>query len=61
VVIGLVMGLVVVMPKICGCGLVPTGLVWLTKPFGALAIVGADPLARAADLEARTQKIDHRQ
>ena len=35
-VIGLVMGLVVVMPEICGCGLVPTGLVWLTKPFGAL-------------------------
>jgi hypothetical protein len=36
VVTGLVMSLVVVMPEICGCGLVPTGLVWLTKQFGAL-------------------------
>lgn len=36
-VIGLVVSWVVVMPETCSCGVVPTGLVWLTKPFGALA------------------------
>jgi len=42
------MGLVVVMPEICGCGLVPTGLVWLTKPFGALP-AWEQQLPRSAD------------
>jgi len=39
-VITMVIGLVVVMPDICGCGLVMGVVVWITKPYGALARVG---------------------
>jgi hypothetical protein len=35
-VITMVIGLVVVMPDICGCGLDIGVVVWITKPYGAL-------------------------
>ena len=32
----MVIGLVVVMPSICGCGLVMGVVVWITEPYGAI-------------------------
>ena len=34
----MVIGLVVVMPDICGCGLDMGVVVWITKPYGALRL-----------------------